>query len=1019
MVPAMSRGRRGLPAALSAGALLALCAAPAAAAAVGGRSLIAIAATSSLWLRAPGALANSALDDLDRPQAAEKINIHAWASSDDSEDSSDDEEGGDDSCLKRNPDGSCQIYNNVQHFYNDFGELEFKWSSCNDPYDENHEDFEEVAKDSSLYQKVIFEENLQLGDKCLRLDNTLQQCSSYRPHYHEPFVHLSASYLNKGYLAGVKRVVFVGGGDSMLLHEVLKYDGLEMVLGLELDQKVTRNSFEHFKTQPHFDNPKVQWWFGDGAKSLTLLPREYFGTFDLVLLDLSETVMSMTVTKGLDVFGAMKLLLSPTGILVKNDFGYFEKLAKVFDTCLQLLIPDVTYICDYELVLCASDEVDLLEPTFDHLKGIREGEVETLVYRPQDDVDDHWGPVTDFSKYWGEPRECLEEGVDNGTDEETVAYAGVLMVLEAENVSMNIKEEKKVAKALEDLLGSLGYSVVSTTTEKSKKSGGSAILASMNEGYVLLETWPDVKYCKVDIHLWGGFENQEAVRTKLLSTLGSGDGDWQSYRIVTGGMRGCDTRATDLKTVGPDLAKIGQCEATKEGSKKAVTLNSSYNDEAALGPIIDAGTQSLINMMVGTTGLNSVVFCGLKDTPCRAKSHLEKMGLKNLITLWSCSAEEEKEMDEAPYKRGLALNKWREAMAEDGLREFTLCGKKGDVALKEIAKKLKGLNLVVVDALAPAQHVMGAHEYWLKYWKSILKPFLLLVPILDPNDQVRTFFLDSRYNHGDVEPEFYSEIYVGDGSKTMSFGLIHEGTSEALQKLLRAQVLLDQEKAVKFTDIRKITIRGAMREQVDYEPVTFSWADYDQRPGLEQFYGQRPVGLQSVYQLGLDESASKKLSSASIKKAFKGAVQKWWGKGSKEASHDIGQGALFVALSSEGQVAVTWDGAESVNVNVFTYDEKSDHYKSFATPFADMLPKMNLMLSDEQPRGYGKVINKSERINYDESPDCYDHYQFCVELTKKGNCGGGADAKKDWMTEHCQFSCKLCDKNSSYAKEEL
>jgi hypothetical protein len=25
-----------------------------------------------------------------------------------------------------------------------------------------------------------------------------------------------------------------------LLHEVLKYDGLEMVLGLELDQKVTR-----------------------------------------------------------------------------------------------------------------------------------------------------------------------------------------------------------------------------------------------------------------------------------------------------------------------------------------------------------------------------------------------------------------------------------------------------------------------------------------------------------------------------------------------------------------------------------------------------------------------------------------------------------------------------------------------------------------------------------------------------------------------------------------------------------
>ena len=71
------------------------------------------------------------------------------------EDSSDDDEGGDDSCLKRNPDGSCQIYNNVQHFYNDFGELEFKWSSCNDPYDENHEDFEEVAKDSPAMIHIL------------------------------------------------------------------------------------------------------------------------------------------------------------------------------------------------------------------------------------------------------------------------------------------------------------------------------------------------------------------------------------------------------------------------------------------------------------------------------------------------------------------------------------------------------------------------------------------------------------------------------------------------------------------------------------------------------------------------------------------------------------------------------------------------------------------------------------------------------------------------------------------------
>ena len=196
--------------------------------------------TTSLLVLSLSPSTHAASDD-DRPNAVYKINIHAQDSSDDSSDDDEGEEGEDgDRCLLRNPDKTCRIWDNVQHFRNDFGQLEFKWSSCDDPYDDSHDDFEEVANEDSLYQTVIFEENLIKEDKCLRLDSTLQQCSSYRPHYHEPFVHYSASYLNEGLMSGVKRVVFVGGGDSMLLHEVLKYKGLEMVLGLELDQKVTR-----------------------------------------------------------------------------------------------------------------------------------------------------------------------------------------------------------------------------------------------------------------------------------------------------------------------------------------------------------------------------------------------------------------------------------------------------------------------------------------------------------------------------------------------------------------------------------------------------------------------------------------------------------------------------------------------------------------------------------------------------------------------------------------------------------
>jgi spermidine synthase len=67
-------------------------------------------------------------------------------------------------------------------------------------------------------------------------------------------VHYTARFIDT-----IKRVLFVGGGHSMLLHEALKYPSLELCVGLELDQAVTRSSFKYFGAQPHWDNEKVVW----------------------------------------------------------------------------------------------------------------------------------------------------------------------------------------------------------------------------------------------------------------------------------------------------------------------------------------------------------------------------------------------------------------------------------------------------------------------------------------------------------------------------------------------------------------------------------------------------------------------------------------------------------------------------------------------------------------------------------------------------------------------------------------
>jgi len=67
-------------------------------------------------------------------------------------------------------------------------------------------------------------------------------------------------------------------------------------------------------TQPHIDKDIVQWWFKDASKSLRMLPTEYFGTFDLVLVDLQTFVANyLMVTRELIIMNVAMLLLKPKG----------------------------------------------------------------------------------------------------------------------------------------------------------------------------------------------------------------------------------------------------------------------------------------------------------------------------------------------------------------------------------------------------------------------------------------------------------------------------------------------------------------------------------------------------------------------------------------------------------------------------------------------------------------------------------------------------------------------------------
>ena len=90
--------------------------------------------------------------------------------------------------------------------------------------------------------------------KCMILDDVVQLCSKDEHKYHELMVHFPIYYLNV-----FKRALIIGGGDLMNLREIMKYNSLEKVIILELDEDVVKTSdYKDQKTDDKIEIEKIR-----------------------------------------------------------------------------------------------------------------------------------------------------------------------------------------------------------------------------------------------------------------------------------------------------------------------------------------------------------------------------------------------------------------------------------------------------------------------------------------------------------------------------------------------------------------------------------------------------------------------------------------------------------------------------------------------------------------------------------------------------------------------------------------
>lgn len=772
---------------------------------------------------------------------------------------------------------------------------------------------------------VVNAHKLGLQQWCLNLNQIphkmlsfLQICASYRPQYHEYVTHAAARFVKD-----IKRVIFIGGGDSMLLHEALRYPALEKVVGLELDQTVTRKCFKHFKSSPHFDDQRVEWWFGDATKSLLLLPEEYWGSFDLVLVDLSETVMSFSVTKELDVFDALSLLLNPVGVMVKNEM-YMEKISSVFDYSMELYY-DSPIICSQVLAF-GSNNVDFFhDPTYDH--GI-----DTLLYGNMHDPDTRYDLMHGYRKNIAPASICDLKIPEEATEQRTAA--GICEIVNAENTALEL--DKNVGSILADAAKKAGFTAISDPIFDRRM-----VVLVMKEGYIAARLWPAEKYIGFDINLWGNTYKIASVRADLLEAVGSSD--VSLYRVVVGGMYGSNTWKEDQKILGPKMKQLRNCE-------NDVVTEGILDTKLA----IDVSIEESVALTLADE-ITAVVVCGEGAKVCSGVKVLsDHSAIKNVITLHECPGLKEAGLEEKYACEVLLLGQWNEALNK--LNQET--------------------NLLVMDPTASYEmHQIvssilsndNIRNKWLK------EHSVVVTWSVDKDAETwRREFLDRFRKAIEFDPMVRAEIVIQAGGKTSELGIASTGNKEANYAFEKLERQLRKRLPGTKIELRKIH-GGNFNFKKNFKPTVFTLSDYDDGTGKEQFAGQEPLGRQNIFQLVKGEEVEEDLdlNLSKIWDYFSAATKaiKMTTTVTRQYPDYIGDGGVIVAMSDMGNVVLVWDGREHIDVNFFTFAETPGIPEKFVGAFLHVSDnQLKVGLRDEQPRGIGKVVNfASDLLAVDQS----------------------------------------------------
>ena len=172
----------------------------------------------------------------------------------------------------------------------------------------------------SEFQRIDIFDSKEFG-RFLALDGYMMLTEKDEFIYHEMIVHVPMAVH-----PNVKKVLVIGAGDGGVIRELCRYETIETIDMVEIDELVVEVSKKYLPTTACcFDDPRLNIYYQDGLKFVRTKENEY----DLIIVDSTDPFGPGEGLFTREFYGNCFKALKEDGILVnQHESPYYEEYAR-------------------------------------------------------------------------------------------------------------------------------------------------------------------------------------------------------------------------------------------------------------------------------------------------------------------------------------------------------------------------------------------------------------------------------------------------------------------------------------------------------------------------------------------------------------------------------------------------------------------------------------------------------------------------------------------------------------------